>query len=176
MTTIICAVDGSADSATALHAASIIAERSNATLLVATVQPFDADSDRAEQLTAAHTVASDVMDSRDDIADARVVPLIGEPAIELAGLATEAQASMIVVGARGKGRARTTFRSRLQRELAEVATVPVVIAPSVPVPTNAAEQLRPEQTDGRPRTRRRRRTVRRWAEHTPAVRPSPTTR
>lgn len=132
MTTIICAVDGSTASATALEAASLIAERTNAKLLVATVMPLTSAAKRAQQIGAGVAVATSLMRTHADIEQAEAVPLIGDPAIELASLATETGASMIIVGARGKGRGRTTFRSQLQRKLAEMATVPVVIAPSAP--------------------------------------------
>jgi hypothetical protein len=61
MNTIICAVDGSTNSGTALEAAALIAERSDAELLVATVKHGDPTMGRTEQLGAAVAVASTVV-------------------------------------------------------------------------------------------------------------------
>lgn len=150
MNTIICAVDGTADSAIALEAASLIAERSEAALVVANVQTVNPIAKRSEQISAGHGIASEVVERHAHVDQAEVVALVGDPAIEIAGLAAERQASMIVVGARPKGRGGSMFRSRLQHELAEMAGVPVVIAPSVPQVTTAgadhASSVRPRPT------------------------------
>jgi K+-sensing histidine kinase KdpD len=170
MSTIICAVDGLTDSATALRAASHIAARTGATLLVAAVRATEAQ---------AREVATELVHAHLEADEATIVPLAGDPATELARLADGTGATMIVVGARGKGRARTTFRSRLQRELAERASVPVLVAPSSPATPHAATQ-RPATNDPaqsqRTLPRAQRRTVRRWADRAPSIRPRPTTR
>jgi nucleotide-binding universal stress UspA family protein len=178
MTTVICAVDGSTESATALEAASHIAQRSGTSLLVVNVQPAGSATDRAQRLDVAHGVASEQLLHLAEIEHATVVPLVGDPATELATLALDARATMIVIGARGKGRARTTFRSRLHRELADVAPVPVVIAASTPAELASTPPLvvGAEISEEAPRTKRSRRPVRRWADETSGVRPRPTTR
>jgi nucleotide-binding universal stress UspA family protein len=54
---------------------------------------------------------------------------VGDVAERLAAVAREERASLIVVGARSRGRSRTSLRARCVAELAELTTVPIVVAP-----------------------------------------------
>jgi membrane-bound serine protease (ClpP class) len=55
--------------------------------------------------------------------------LIGDPAEELARLAEEARAAMVVVGSRGRGPLRASLLGSTSRSLARASTTPVVICP-----------------------------------------------
>jgi K+-sensing histidine kinase KdpD len=54
---------------------------------------------------------------------------VGDVAERLAAVAREEQATLIVLGARSRGRSRTYMRARCAAELAELTTIPIVVAP-----------------------------------------------
>ena len=55
---------------------------------------------------------------------------VGDVAERLAAVAHEENALMVVLGARSRGRARTSLRARCAAELAELTSVPVLVAPA----------------------------------------------
>jgi nucleotide-binding universal stress UspA family protein len=55
--------------------------------------------------------------------------LVGDPATELARLAADARAAMLVVGSRGRGSIRSSLLGSVSRSLACNSTVPVVVCP-----------------------------------------------
>jgi K+-sensing histidine kinase KdpD len=54
---------------------------------------------------------------------------VGDVAERLAAVAREEEATLLVLGARSRGRSRTHLRARCAAELAELTAVPTVIAP-----------------------------------------------
>jgi nucleotide-binding universal stress UspA family protein len=145
---IVCGVDGSADSQAALGVAARLAERLEARLVLAHVaevalvpyaavggmgaggiapQPMtlatrddqeEAGARLLEQIAAEHGL-------RD--ADRRVV--VGFPAERLADLADDEDAELIVVGSRGRGRFKAAFLGSVSNSLVGVARCPVLIVP-----------------------------------------------
>jgi nucleotide-binding universal stress UspA family protein len=177
MTTIICAVDESTAAAAALETASAIADRSGARLLVAHVQPAIGEDHAPEQALRARGIVTEALRRHAPGAAARVRGMVGDATEELSRLATDSGASMIVLGGRHKGRAGTTFRSRLARELAATSPIPIVLAPHAPAAV--ADTITVDAAEPEPvvqvgqAERRERRGVRRWAESGGTIRPRP---
>ena len=144
---IVCGVDGSADSQAALGVAARLAVRLEARLVLAHVaevalvpyavggmgasgiapQPMtlatrddqeEAGARLLEQIAAEHGLGD---------ADRRVV--VGFPAERLADLADDEDAELIVVGSRGRGRFKTAFLGSVSNSLVGVARCPVLIVP-----------------------------------------------
>jgi nucleotide-binding universal stress UspA family protein len=124
MKTIVCGVDGSPGARAALRVAGELAEELGARLVAVHVL------DRlAEVGLMAERLAVNVL--YDEIPDARAEPRgeVGAVAERLAEVAEAEGAAMIVLGARSRGRSRTSFRARCASELAELTSVPVLVAP-----------------------------------------------
>ena len=132
---IVCGVDGSADSQAALGVAARLAERLEARLVLAHVaedvlvapQPMtlatrddqeEAGARLLEQIAAEHGL-------RD--AERRVA--VGFPPERLADLADDEDAELIVVGSRGRGRFKAAFLGSVSNSLVGVARCPVLIVP-----------------------------------------------
>jgi nucleotide-binding universal stress UspA family protein len=147
--TIICGVDGSVDSRAALDVAAQFAERLRARLVLAYVVEYahipyaaaasfggvaprvdvaafdaleDAHEEAAEQLLA--RVAAEL-----GLEDAEQRVIMGFPAERLAELADEEDASLIVVGSRGRGAFKAAFLGSVSNSLVGVARCPVLIVP-----------------------------------------------
>jgi nucleotide-binding universal stress UspA family protein len=86
------------------------------------------------QMVPAHAVAETpdgsgarhVADIRRHV-DTGLAILVGDPAAELARLAEQLRAAMLVVGSRGRGELRASLLGSVSRSLARASTVPVVV-------------------------------------------------
>jgi nucleotide-binding universal stress UspA family protein len=124
MKTIVCGVDRSAGARAALRVAATLADSIGARLVAVHVLDRVADVAGVAERVAAQVLYDEAPDAR---VDARGE--VGDVAERLAAVAREESTVMIVLGARGRGRARTSLRARCATELAELTSVPVVIAP-----------------------------------------------
>jgi nucleotide-binding universal stress UspA family protein len=150
---IVCGVDGSADSQAALGVAARLAERLEARLVLAHVaeavvvpyaavggmgvggsrpQPMTLVSRDDEEEAGARLLEQIAAEHNLGDAERRVV--VGFPAERLADLADEVDAELIVVGSRGRGRFKAAFLGSVSNSVVGVARCPVLI-----VPTGAAE-------------------------------------
>jgi nucleotide-binding universal stress UspA family protein len=124
VTTIVCGVDESAGARAAVRVAWNIAQRIGGRLVaVHVLDRLLADSPAAERV-AAEVLYQEVPDAH---AEARGE--VGDVAERLAAVAREEDATLIVLGARSRGRSRTYLRARCAAELSELTLVPIVIAP-----------------------------------------------
>jgi nucleotide-binding universal stress UspA family protein len=119
--TIVCVVDDPAEADTAIEVARRLADQFRALVLLVSV---------SDRVGAFGTRERDETDE-----EQRVVA--GDPAEEVARIAAEEAADMIVVGAR-RGLRAETLRSLLAADLAATASCPVVVAPPRSRSTNAA--------------------------------------
>jgi nucleotide-binding universal stress UspA family protein len=143
---IVCGVDGSADSQAALRVAARLADRLDLRLVVAHVAepdyipyaaaaPFggaaghDAVIQEAEsqEETAAGLLEEVVAAAALVEAERRVG--VGVPAERLADIADEEDAELIVVGSRGRGAFKAAFLGSVSISLVGVARCPVLIVP-----------------------------------------------
>jgi nucleotide-binding universal stress UspA family protein len=142
---IVCGVDGSADSEAALGVAAELAEGLGARLVLAhvtehvpaytAVGPMVAMSRPApvpvtESLhEAGARLVAEMADSASlEEAEQRVVS--GIPAERLADLADEEAADLIVVGSRGRGAFKAAFLGSVSSDLIGVARCPVLVVPN----------------------------------------------
>jgi nucleotide-binding universal stress UspA family protein len=144
---IVCGVDGSADSEAALTVAARLADRTGARLVLATVVepqlgPY-AEAGVIGLGGVARTPLADVLAQQvragerllDELAaqanvepdGKRVVP--GFAADRLADLADEEDAELIVVGSRGRGAFKAAFLGSVSTSLIGVARCPVLVVP-----------------------------------------------
>ena len=149
---IICGVDGSPDSQTALEVAAQLADRLGSTLILAHVAepeylpyagayPFGGTSGsmavakevESEEEAAAQLLELVAVDAELAGAERRVA--VGNPAEGLAELADEEEAELIVVGSRGQGAMKSAFFGSVSYSLVGIARCPVLI-----VPSNASEE------------------------------------
>lgn len=137
--TILCGVDGSPDSQAALRAATRLAGKLDARLVVAhVVQPEQLRAvggsmrpvmpDYALGLDAGEKLLSAVLEAH-GIPEAERRVGSGVPADRLADLADEEDAELIVVGSRGRGAFRAAFLGSVSSDLIGVARVPVLVVP-----------------------------------------------
>jgi nucleotide-binding universal stress UspA family protein len=142
---IVCGVDGSADSQAALAVASDLAARLRLRLIMANVvdpshapyvevaslggamprPPVSTTEEREDAATGLLVELSATMGLGQ--ADRRVV--IGYPAEGLADLADEEDAEMIVVGSRGRGAFKAALLGSVSTSLIGVARCPVMVVP-----------------------------------------------
>jgi nucleotide-binding universal stress UspA family protein len=124
MKTIVCGVDNSPGARAALRVAASLAEVMGARLVVAHVL------DRLVDMGAsAEQIAGAVLYDEAPDAAAEARGEVGDVAERLAAVARDEQATMIVLGARSRGRARSYLRARCAAELAELTQVPILVAP-----------------------------------------------
>lgn len=136
---LICGVDGSAESRVALRVAAQLSCRLGLRLVVAHVaqaavyapaygsapvmtKPTDAELRAGEELL--EELALD-----EGLADATLRPLSGLPAERLADLGDEESAELIVVGSRGRGAFKAAFLGSVSRDLIGIARCPVLVVP-----------------------------------------------
>jgi nucleotide-binding universal stress UspA family protein len=124
MRTIVCAVDGSPGARAAVRVAAQLADSIGARLVTVHVLDRLADPGRSAERIAANVLYEEVPD-----ADAVARGEVGDVAERLAAVALEENAALIVLGARSRGRSRTSLRTRCAAELAEMTAVPILIAP-----------------------------------------------
>jgi nucleotide-binding universal stress UspA family protein len=150
--TIVCGVDGSADSEAALAVASGLAQRLHARLVLANVVEYvyspyttvpyatvGALGPRSlaqapltdvleEQVRAGERLLEEMAERANvEAAEKRVVP--GFAAERLADLADEENAELIVVGSRGRGAFKAAFLGSVSTSLIGVARCPVLVVP-----------------------------------------------
>jgi nucleotide-binding universal stress UspA family protein len=144
-TSIICGVDGSADSQAAIGVAARLAERLGARLVLAHVVevafvPYAAvgagviapppilPALRDEQEEAGARLLERIA-AAVGLGDAEQRVVVGLPAERLADLADDEDAELIVVGSRGRGRFKAAFLGSVSNSLVGVARCPVLIVP-----------------------------------------------
>lgn len=149
---IVCGVDGSADSQAALEVAARLADRLELRLVVAHVaEPFFLPYAAATALGGmpGRYPAVEEAESRKEVAerlleevlvtvgvDAERRAAVGVPAERLAEIADEVDAELIVVGSRGRGAFKAAFLGSVSNALVGVARCPVLVVP--PGATEAA--------------------------------------
>jgi len=124
MKTIVCGVDGSTSARAAVRVAALLAEAVGARLVAVHVVDRLADVSQAGERVAANVLYDEVPDA---FAEPRGA--VGDVAERLAAVAREEEATLIVLGARSRGRSRTHLRARCAAELAELTSVPILVAP-----------------------------------------------
>ncbi|MGH3038263.1 MAG: universal stress protein [Gaiellaceae bacterium] len=144
-TSIICGIDGSADSQAALSFAEQLAARLGTRLVLAHVGelaqipcaalPFGSSTGRIavageieEQTEAAERLLEQVAEDA-GLAHAELRVAVGLPGERLADLADEEDAELIVVGSRGRGAFKAAFLGSVSNSLVGIARCPVVIVP-----------------------------------------------
>jgi nucleotide-binding universal stress UspA family protein len=145
---IVCGVDGSADSQAALGVAASLAERLERRLVLAHVAelalvPYAAvggmgaagiaprpmmPAKPVEQEEAGRRLLEQIA-AELGLEDAERRVVVGFPAERLADLADEEDAELIVVGSRGRGRFKAAFLGSVSNSLVGVARCPVLIVP-----------------------------------------------
>jgi nucleotide-binding universal stress UspA family protein len=129
--TIVCAVNETAGAAEALRAAAHLARRLNLRLVAAHVVEdvrMSAAARREARAGGMRLVHRVLTEQQVWTADPRVAS--GDPAEELARIAAEERAELVVVGSKPNGRrARPPLRSRVATELARMSPVPVMVVP-----------------------------------------------
>jgi nucleotide-binding universal stress UspA family protein len=122
--TIVCGVDGSRGARAAVRLAATLAEEMDARLVAVHVL------DRIVDVTStAEQIAADVLSDEIPDTHAHARGEVGDLTERLAAVARDEDATMIVLGARSRGRSRTYLRARCAAELAELTHVPILIAP-----------------------------------------------
>jgi nucleotide-binding universal stress UspA family protein len=144
---IVCGVDGSADSEAALAVAAEMAERLGARLVLAnvvehvhstyaavgpmgpgTVARAPLGDVLAEQVRAAERLLEEIVEQAGvEATELRVVS--GFAAQRLADLADEEGAELIVVGSRGRGALKAAFLGSVSTTLSGIARCPVLVVP-----------------------------------------------
>ncbi len=158
--TIVCGVDHSANCRRALRVAAELAERLDARLLVVNVRPSPADLppgmaaetgfareravERGQRLLA--QVGDELLD---ESPTGRLLECVrgrvefGEPAARLSAVADEIGASLIIVGARGRGAAGVALLGSVSQSLAAEPSRPLLIVPPEANVTSGASGGRP---------------------------------
>jgi nucleotide-binding universal stress UspA family protein len=145
---IVCGVDGSADSQAALSVAVRLAERLEARLVLAhvaeaPVAPYAAASGMGAGRIAPQPMTLPTRDAQEEagarlleqiaaehgLRDAERLVAVGFPPERLADLADDEGAELIVVGSRGRGRFKAAFLGSVSNSLVGVARCPVLIVP-----------------------------------------------
>jgi nucleotide-binding universal stress UspA family protein len=144
-TSIVCGVDGSPDSQAALQVAARLAAQLNLRLVVAHVAepafvpyaaaaPFGGNIGRyalmeevESQQEAAERLLRQVVTAAGVDTERRAA--VGVPAEQLAEIADEVDAELIVVGSRGRGAFKAAFLGSVSNSLVGIARCPVLIVP-----------------------------------------------
>jgi nucleotide-binding universal stress UspA family protein len=145
-TSIICGIDGSADSQAALAYAEQLSSRLGTRLVLAHVAelahiPYAAayplggsagqlavmEETESQEEAAERLLEQVAVDA--GLADAERRVAIGHPGERLADLADEEDAELIVVGSRGRGAFKAAFLGSVSNSLVGVARCPVVVVP-----------------------------------------------
>jgi nucleotide-binding universal stress UspA family protein len=137
MAAILCAVNDSPGASTALGVARELSESLHLRLIVAHVAPGYVLEGGAESLTTAQGRRGGMrllerLVTSNEVARAEQRVEIGEPAPELARIAREEAATVIILGSRKRGWPRATLQSTIAGELTETAPCPVLVVPPGP--------------------------------------------
>ena len=124
MKTIVCGVDGSPGARAAVRVAALLADAIGARLVAVHVVDRLADVGQTAERVAANVLYDEVPD-----ASAEARGEVGDVAERLAAIARDEEATLIVLGARSRGRSRTYLRARCAAELAQLTSVPIFVAP-----------------------------------------------
>jgi nucleotide-binding universal stress UspA family protein len=146
--TIVCGVDGSADSQAALGVAASMAEQLEARLVLAHIaEPAVVPYDGAGRVSAGGVALAPMLPPTRDEQEEESIQLleqiageagleeaerrvaIGFPAEQLAELADEVDAELIVVGSRGRGAFKAALLGSVSTSLIGVARCPVLVVP-----------------------------------------------
>jgi nucleotide-binding universal stress UspA family protein len=143
---IVCGIDGSADSQAALSFADQLARRLGTRLVLAHVAepapvpyaaafPFGGSAGRivvTEEIESQTEAAERLLEQvalEAGLGDAERRVAVGLPGERLADLADEEDAEMIVVGSRGRGAFKAAFLGSVSNTLVGIARCPVVVVP-----------------------------------------------
>jgi nucleotide-binding universal stress UspA family protein len=132
---VVCGVDASAESHVAVRVAAQLSARLGLRLVVAHVAeaavdgtPAVLEPEEVEELRACEILLEHV--ARDEgLVDAELLLVEGEPAEQLARLADDEDAELILVGSRGHGAFKAALRGSVSRNLISLAHCPVVVVP-----------------------------------------------
>jgi nucleotide-binding universal stress UspA family protein len=148
---VVCGVDGSPDSQRAVAVAAQFARRLRAKLILANVVAYVSDPvvpayayapmahpatpgpPMSERRTDIETEASEALLERiaggAGVEGAELRTMLGIPAEQLAELAEEEKADLIVVGSRGRGAFKAAFLGSVSNSLIGIAGCPVLVVP-----------------------------------------------
>jgi nucleotide-binding universal stress UspA family protein len=158
---IVCGVDGSSDSRRALEVAAQYARQLGARLIIVNVVPMrdpvvPSPSHRYAAMGRPATLTPQMLDASTkaemeasqalleqlaagaEADGAEVRTMVGIPAEQLAELADDVGAELIVVGSRGRGAFRAAFLGSVSNSLVGIARCPVLVVPRGVVETVAA--------------------------------------
>ncbi len=138
---ILCGVDGSPVAQDAVRVAASLAHRFGVRLIVAHVAQIPVPA--GHQAFGSTTMGGDVGQAREAgagllervaaadevISDAEQRLLIGDPAEQLAELAEQEDAELLVVGSRGRGPFKSAFLGSVSHDVIGLAPCPVVVVP-----------------------------------------------
>ena len=136
---IVCGVDGSAESRAGLRLAAHLSSRLGLQLVVAHVSQATAlppplgampivEPTRQPDSRAAQELLEEIT-REEDVADAPQRVLHGLPAERLAELADDERAAFIVVGSRGRSGFRAALLGSVSKDLLAIARCPVLVVP-----------------------------------------------
>jgi len=137
---IVCGVDGSTESRSALRVAAQLSRQLGVPLVIAHVTQAavfapvvgstgPALSQPTSQELRAGEVLLEQIAEEEDLSDATLESQYGLPAERLAELADEEGAAFVVVGSRGRGAFKAAFLGSVSRDLIGVARCPVLVVP-----------------------------------------------
>ena len=135
---VVCGVDWSEESIAAARVAAGLSGRLRASLVLAHVVdehpvfPYGSETAMNRRRHQAHEEAAwrfERLGQRLGLPGAESRVLFGAPADELAGLALEEDAALLVVGSRGRGAVKTALFGSVSSGLSRMADRPVVVVP-----------------------------------------------
>jgi nucleotide-binding universal stress UspA family protein len=142
--TIVCGIDGSPEARSALRVAMRLADAHSLRVVALHVaEALGDDPELADRLRArgnAERLLANVLYDEQSLGRVDWRAEVGNVAEQLAAVAADEQALLIILGLRSKGKARPLLRSRLADEMVARSSIPVVAVP--PQVTPARAQMR----------------------------------
>ena len=133
MRTIVCGIDGSPEARSALRVAMQLADALSLRVVALHVaDAFGDDPKLADRLRArgnAERLLANVLYDEQLLGRVDWRAEVGDVAAQLAAIAAEEQALLIVLGARRKGKAQTLRRGGLARRIIGESAIPVIVVP-----------------------------------------------